>query len=188
MAEAGKFHITLSEWTTPERLFVRLMSIFGAEDLAHKELANAYYTDVRSARVPRSPWGLHWEEAQINAPEFCAAHPLIMWPGELSIENEIPQRRRWMLFFSLADAYARWPSLRDGASNEVDARKERDGWRPLGKEREREAQGFLNTLAPCNESSARRAAENHFKAKIPRDQFRKRFTWPKRSSGRPSRR
>jgi hypothetical protein len=169
------------------------MSIFGSGDLVLKELANAYYTNVKSVRVPLSPFGPLWEEAQINAQEFCASHPLIAWPDGFSIENEIPQRRRWMVFFSLADAYARWPSLRPAPkppapakSNDIDAATERENWPRFSMRRHGEkARGFLRALKEeCTEVEAWRALEDHLNVKITRDVFRgAEFDWPKRKPG-----
>jgi hypothetical protein len=128
MAEGGKFYLSMFEWTTPERLFVKLKGIFGDEELALKELSSAYRTNVRSARVPRGDFGFPaWDEAQINAPEFRQTHPLRMFPDGFSIENEWPHRRRWWgVYFSAADANARWPSLRPAAAPEIAPAKTRD--------------------------------------------------------------
>jgi hypothetical protein len=65
------------------------------------------------------------------------------------------------------------------------AANERDTWRSLAISRELDVQRFLNSIKPCDEERAWRAAENYSKAKIARKRFRERFTWPKNSRGRP---
>ena len=78
MAEAGTFHLRLFEWTTPTRLFMRLRSIYGDEDLAFHELSDAYTSaTVKSARVPRGDFGhLLWEEAEKTAGPLAFAAAL----------------------------------------------------------------------------------------------------------------
>jgi hypothetical protein len=112
MAEAN-FHFSIFEWITPEKLFHQLIRIFSDEDQAFTELSNAYYTNVKTVRVPSGHFRhLLWEKAEINAPEFCQTYPLVLWPnGLFSLRGDIPHRPRFTVFFSLKDAYARWPSL-----------------------------------------------------------------------------
>jgi hypothetical protein len=118
MTEADLFNISVYEWTTAERLLATLRGIFyGDVDRAFAELTNAYYTNVRSARVDWDNFRMGPpREGRINSRQFCQAHPLKWSDDGLVIHHETEPR--WVVVFSIADGRRRWPAQRPGNVSE----------------------------------------------------------------------
>jgi hypothetical protein len=74
----------------------------------------------------------------------------------------------------------------DVATSNKKRPKENESRKALPRALEPKVQKYLNSLPPCTEVEARRAAEESFNVSINRDRFRKHFKWNKRRVGRPS--